>query len=135
MISQAKIDEALKLQDRLGKRMGQIIIDKGWVAENDVLRALSEQLGVPFVRVRPGLFDPAIAALLDRSVARRLCVLPLFRVRSVIYLASTKATGYAASRRGSGASAMRHSSGIGTQRRRTEIIERVIVNRRDGLST
>ncbi|MGI9273083.1 MAG: ATPase, T2SS/T4P/T4SS family, partial [Woeseiaceae bacterium] len=90
LISQSKIDEALKLQDRLGKRMGQIIIDKGWVAENDVLRALSEQLGVPFVRIRPGLFDPATAALLDRSVARRLRVLPLFRVRSVLYLATAK---------------------------------------------
>jgi type IV pilus assembly protein PilB len=90
LISQARIDEALKLQDRLGKRMGQIIIDKGWVSENDVLRCLSEQLGVPFVRLRPGLFDPATAALLDASVARRLGVMPLFRVRSVCYLATSK---------------------------------------------
>jgi len=35
LVSQQKIDEALKLQDRLGKRMGRILIDKGWVAEND----------------------------------------------------------------------------------------------------
>ena len=90
LISQKKVDEAVKLQDRLGKRMGQIIIDKGWVAENDVLRALSEQLAVPFVRIRPGLFDPATVALLDRPIARRLCVMPLFRVRSVIYLATAK---------------------------------------------
>ncbi|MDH3432459.1 MAG: ATPase, T2SS/T4P/T4SS family, partial [Gammaproteobacteria bacterium] len=90
LVPQAKIDEALKLQDRLGKRMGQILIDKGWVAENDVLRALGEQLGVPFVRIRPGLFDPELAALLERGVARRLCVLPLFRVRSVLYLATAK---------------------------------------------
>ncbi|MCH9694091.1 MAG: Flp pilus assembly complex ATPase component TadA [Gammaproteobacteria bacterium] len=90
LITQARIDEALKLQERLGKRMGQIIVDKGWVAENDVLRALGEQLGVPFVRIRPGLFDPAVAALLDRGIARRLCVMPLFRVRSVIFLATTK---------------------------------------------
>ena len=90
LISQSKIDEALKLQDRLGKRMGQIIIDKGWVAENDVLRALSVQLGVPYVRIRPGLFDPATASLLDRSVARRLCVMPLFRVRSSLFLATAK---------------------------------------------
>jgi type IV pilus assembly protein PilB len=90
LISQSRIDEALKLQERLGKRMGQIIVDKGWVAENDVLRALGEQLGVPFVRIRPGLFDPAITSLLDRSVARRLCVMPLFRVRSVVFLATTK---------------------------------------------
>ena len=90
LISQSKIDEAVKLQDRLGKRMGQIIIDKGWVAENDVLRALSEQLGLPFVRIRPGLFDPGIAGVLDRSVARRLCVMPLFRVRSMLFLATAK---------------------------------------------
>ncbi len=90
LISQSKIDEALKLQERLGKRVGQIIIDKGWVAENDVLRALGEQLGVPFVRIRPGLFDPAATALLERGVARRLCVMPLFRVRSTIYLATSK---------------------------------------------
>ena len=90
LITQQRIDEALKLQDRLGKRMGQIIIDKGWVSENDVLRALGEQLNIPFVRLRPGLFDPATAALLDRAVARRLSVLPLFRVRSVLYLATAK---------------------------------------------
>ncbi len=90
LITQARIDEALKLQDRLGKRMGQIIVDKGWVSENDMLRALSIQLGIPFVRVRPGLYDPATVALLERSVARRLGVVPLFRVRSIVYLASSK---------------------------------------------
>ncbi|MGB5335687.1 MAG: STAS domain-containing protein, partial [Woeseiaceae bacterium] len=90
LVTQQKIDEALKLQDRLGKRMGRILIDKGWVAENDVLRALSEQLGVPFVRLRPGLYDPVVSAALDTAIARRLCVLPLFRVRSVLYLATAK---------------------------------------------
>ncbi|MDH3552707.1 MAG: ATPase, T2SS/T4P/T4SS family [Gammaproteobacteria bacterium] len=90
LITEAKIKEALKLQERLGKRMGQIIIDKGWVAENDVLRALGEQLGVPFVRVRPGLFDPAATSLLEHSVARRLCVMPLFRIRSSLFLATAK---------------------------------------------
>ncbi len=66
LLTQSQIDEAIKLQDRLGKRMGQIVIDKGWVDEADVLRCLSEQLDVPFVRLRPGMFDPATAALLDR---------------------------------------------------------------------
>ncbi len=90
LITQQRIDEAVRLQDRLGKRMGQIIIDKGWVSENDVLRCLSEQIGVPFVRLRPGLFDPATVSLLDTSVAKRLGVMPLFRVRSVCYLATSK---------------------------------------------
>jgi len=90
LITQQRIDEAVRLQDRLGKRMGQIIIDKGWVSENDVLRCLSEQIGVPFVRLRPGLFDPATVSLLDTAVAKRLGVMPLFRVRSVCYVATSK---------------------------------------------
>ncbi len=90
LIDEAKIGEALKLQERLGKRMGQIIIDKGWVSENDVLRALGQQLGIPFVRIRPGLFDPAIAALLAPEVARRLSVLPMFLVRNVLFVATAK---------------------------------------------
>jgi len=89
-ITQEKIDEALKLQDRLGKRMGQIIVDKGWVNESDVLQALGEQLRVPYVKLRPGLYDPATVSLLDLSVAKRLSVMPLFRVRSVLYLATSK---------------------------------------------
>ena len=90
LIDKEKVDEALKLQDRLGKRMGQIIIDKGWVSENDVLRALGEQISVPFVRLRIGLFDPAVAGLLDNAIAKRLCVMPLFQVRDVVYLATAR---------------------------------------------
>ncbi|MBU2677802.1 MAG: Flp pilus assembly complex ATPase component TadA [Gammaproteobacteria bacterium] len=90
LISEERIAEALKLQDRLGKRMGRILIDKGWVEENDVLRALGEQLGVPFVRIRPGMFDSVVASTLDKNIARRLCVLPLFRVRSTLFLATAK---------------------------------------------
>ncbi len=90
LITQQRVDEALRLQDRLGKRMGQIIIDKGWVSENNVLRCLSEQIGVPFVRLRPGLFDPETMSLLDIGVAKRLGVMPLFRVRSICYLATSK---------------------------------------------
>ena len=90
LISETRIEEALKLQDRLGKRVGQIVVDKGWVTETDVLRALSLQLGVPFTRVRPGLFDRSIAELLDVNVAKRLVVLPLYKVRGVVYLACVK---------------------------------------------
>ena len=89
-VTEAKVNEALKLQDRLGKRMGQIIIDKGWASENDVLRALGEQLDIPFVRLRTGLYDPAVADLLERPVARRLSVMPLYRVRDVLFLATAK---------------------------------------------
>jgi len=90
LIDEAKIEEALELQKTVDKRLAQILIDKGWVSEQEVLKALADQLSVPYVRVRPGLFDPAVTELLDRGSARRLKVLPLFKVRGEVTLATTQ---------------------------------------------
>ncbi len=88
LITRERLEEALGLQEKLGKRLGQIIIDKGWVSDQDVLRALADQLSVPYVRLRSGLYDPDVVTLLDREIARRLRVLPLFRIRGVLTLAT-----------------------------------------------
>ncbi|MEO1576388.1 MAG: GspE/PulE family protein, partial [Pseudomonadota bacterium] len=58
------------------------------MSENDLLGALGVQLGVPVVSLRPGVFDPAISALIPTSVARRLCAFGLFRVHDCLYVAT-----------------------------------------------
>ena len=88
LITQDRLDEAIHLQQKLGKRVGQILVDKGWVSEQDLLLALGRQLDVPFVRLRAGLYDPAIVHLLDKEGALRMHVLPLFKVRGVLSLAT-----------------------------------------------
>ncbi|PLY15043.1 MAG: type II secretion system protein GspE [Sedimenticola sp.] len=89
LITEARVKEAIGLQGKLGKRMGQILVDRGWVAEQDMLMALAGQLSLPFVRLRSGLFDPDIAGQLPREVARRLKVLPLFKIRDDLFLATS----------------------------------------------
>lgn len=88
LLTEEQVSEAIDLQKKTAKRMGQIIIDKGWATEHEVLNALGEQLSVPFVRLRAGIYDPDIAVCLERSMARRLQVLPLQKVRGVLYLAT-----------------------------------------------
>ncbi len=90
LIDQARIEEAIELQAKGGKQLAQIIIDKGWVAEGEVLSALADQLSVPFVRLRPGLFDPAVVQSLSSEIAKRLKVLPLFKVRDHVYVATAQ---------------------------------------------
>ncbi|MGH8496713.1 MAG: ATPase, T2SS/T4P/T4SS family [Gammaproteobacteria bacterium] len=90
LVTQEQIEEALCLQAERGERIGKIIAAKGWVSEHKLLEALGEHLCVPVVDVRPGVFDPAAVRLLNKNVARRLCVLPLFKVRGVLYLATGK---------------------------------------------
>ena len=88
LVKPDQVTEALRLQGQVGKRMGQILVDKGWVAERAFFEVLSEQLGVPFVRLRSGLWDSAALDGISADVARRLRVLPLFRVRGVLVLAT-----------------------------------------------
>ena len=88
LITPQQVDEALELQKKSGKRLGPIVVDKGWVQEIDVLRILSEQLKIPYVRLRSQLIDPDVSAKLDKKIARRLRVVPLFQVRGVVYLAT-----------------------------------------------
>ncbi len=88
LVSSQQIKEALALQEKTGKQLGNIVIAKGWVNDQDVLQLLSRQLGVPSVRLRSHIYDPAVVELLDRNVARRLKVLPLFKVRGVLFLAT-----------------------------------------------
>ena len=59
LIDRERIEEALELQKSQQKQLAQIVIDKGWVSEQDVLQALSDQLSVPYVRLRAGLCSRA----------------------------------------------------------------------------
>lgn len=88
LVTEKQIAEAIEIQQKTSRRLGQIIIEKGWVPEPEVLKALGVQLDVPFVHLRPGIYDPAIAKLLNKSTARRLRVLPLQRVRGTVTLAT-----------------------------------------------
>ncbi len=87
-VSEETIERALKIQAESGRRMAQVMVEQGWLEEKKLLEALSEQLGVPFIHLRTGLYDPETAALMEADASKRLGVLPLFRVRGVLYLAT-----------------------------------------------
>jgi len=88
LVTETQIKEALELQEKTGRRLGSIVISKGWVSDQDVLQLLSRQLRVPYVRLRSNIYDPAAVGLLDQSIARRLKVMPLFKVRGILFLAT-----------------------------------------------
>ena len=89
LLTGAQVAEALEIQKATGSRLGSIVIQKGWVNDHDVLQLLGEQLQVPYIRLRSRIYDPDTVKLLDRAVAQRLRVIPLFKVRGVLFLATT----------------------------------------------
>ena len=71
-------------QDRL---LGEILVDLGYATQGQVLSAVAEACGVPFVRLVPQLVDPAVRRVLPAAFIQKHCVLPLFRVRDVLTVA------------------------------------------------
>jgi type IV pilus assembly protein PilB len=64
-------------QNANGQRLGTLLMERGVISEEDVTRALSEQLHVPVVDLRDAAPQPAATALIDPTDAHRFDVLPL----------------------------------------------------------
>ena len=88
MLTEDQVKGALSEQNDSKHRLGEIFIEKGWLSEQDVLRALSAQLSIPSVKLRPGVFDPAITNLINSQHIKRLKVFPLFKIGDELTLAT-----------------------------------------------
>ena len=44
--------DALQMQKKTGKKLGRTLIDSGFVEEDSMLELLSEQLSIPFIKLR-----------------------------------------------------------------------------------
>ena len=89
LIAEEKVEEAIRLQSETGKRMGEIIVEREWVSETEMLKVLSQQLEVPYTYLRAGVYDLNTIKLVDHTLASRLKVLPLFSIRGVLTLATS----------------------------------------------
>jgi type IV pilus assembly protein PilB len=93
LLSAERVAEAVKLQDKTGQRIGQIAVERGWIAEEALLGVIAQQLGLPFVRLRAGLYERELVDKLGLATARRLKVFPMFLVRGALYLATADPQG------------------------------------------
>ncbi len=71
LISDEQLNAALAEQKQTGHKLGRVLIENGYVREEEMLQVLSEQLGIPYVDLTHYRFDPAAVRLLPEIQARR----------------------------------------------------------------
>ena len=76
-------------QQQTGRRIGRILVEEGHVTEVELLEVLSEQFGLRLVRLRTGLYDPAVLAMLPREIALRHELAPLFLIHGEAFVATS----------------------------------------------
>lgn len=69
LLSAEQLEDALGEAVKRGKRLGQVLVERGLLEEAQVARILAKQKGLPFVDLRETSADPEAAALLPGAIA------------------------------------------------------------------
>ena len=77
IITEAQLNEALALQQKNRKKLGDCLVQLGFASEEDIVNILSFQLNIPRIELRGIQIDPEIIGLVNGSILRRHGVLPV----------------------------------------------------------
>jgi type IV pilus assembly protein PilB len=93
LLERDQLEEALGERAASGQRIGEIIVDHGWVTHAAIAHALGEQYGVPFMSLDDEDLDPEVTTLLPEGLARRYEALPIrFIAEDLLLVAVTDPT-------------------------------------------
>ena len=77
IITSEQLDNALSAQRSSGRKLGDTLIDLGFISEPQILRFLAQQLNIPFLDITQRRIDPEQAQLIPETYARRYRALVL----------------------------------------------------------
>ncbi len=77
VITQDQLEKALVHQKKMGRWLGDALIDLGYVTDSDIADVLQLQLDIPRVDLRGTKIPPEIISLVSGSILRKHNVLPL----------------------------------------------------------
>jgi type IV pilus assembly protein PilB len=77
LVQQSQLDEALEIQRAHGGSLQQILVQRGFVNETDLLAAVSEGLGIPTITLSRLKLDPGLKGLISREMAVQYQLIPV----------------------------------------------------------
>jgi len=87
LISENQLQAALAEQKKSGRKLGRVLIDHGYVNEEAMLRILSTQIGIPYVDLQTFELNPQLVQRLPETDARRYRALILKETASGLLVA------------------------------------------------
>jgi adsorption protein B len=89
LITVAQLRHALDDQRASGRKLGSLLVQRGYLAEEDLVSALGRQLRVPSCEIDLRAIDTSVLEKLPQNVAEGLEVLPLRRSDGYLEVATT----------------------------------------------
>ena len=87
LVTADQLKEALLVQQGNARFLGQILVEKGWCAEPDVVQAIAAALRRRAVNIKDVLISQKIVQLVPKALAAKYHILPLFIQNTTLFLA------------------------------------------------
>lgn len=87
IIGEGDIASALEEQKRTGVRFGEALLSLGVVTQEDIDWAISNQLDLPYIRLKKEMIDPDALRLVPAALARKFNFIPLIKAGGELNIA------------------------------------------------
>ncbi|MCM8795513.1 MAG: Flp pilus assembly complex ATPase component TadA [Candidatus Omnitrophica bacterium] len=84
LITQEQLDKAIAAQREKGGRLSEILVNMGFIKEDDLISALSVGLGLPLIDLKRFKIDLAVARMIPVEVARYYQIIPVSQMGKTI---------------------------------------------------
>ena len=87
IINPSQLDQGLDLQREKGGLIGEILVELGFVKEDDIAQALTAQYGFPYLPLGNYDVDMDITSIIPGRVARQYLLVPIDKIGNNLTLA------------------------------------------------
>ncbi len=87
LITPEELEAALEKQSKSKLKLGEALVDMGFVSEEQLLPYMQRQLNLPATRLREGMIDPQVVRRIPRFKAEAYHALAMFKVRDMLSVA------------------------------------------------
>jgi type IV pilus assembly protein PilB len=87
LVAKEQIEEALKIQEKSKKRIGEILMELGYINSHDLVQMLSKQSAIPFVELEPEMLDAELIKSFPEDILYHYNIVPLYEIHDKVHIA------------------------------------------------
>jgi type IV pilus assembly protein PilB len=87
IIVEAQVQEALDIQKKKKKKLGEILLELGYINSHDLVRMLSEQAAIPFIELKPEMLDEKLIKSFPEDFLYDNNIIPLYEIDEKLHFA------------------------------------------------
>ena len=92
IITPEQLEEGLKIQKNMVKRIGETLIDLGRVTQDEINWVLGKQLDLPYVQVNIGNIDIQLSKNISEDTLRKFKAIPIMELNDELVIAMADPT-------------------------------------------